>query len=69
MNCVSLLLSFVSPADHKLQVRRASRIQLAGKGEFLLYDENGSVDRLELGEIQGLRIESLASYRPLEHRA
>jgi|GraSoiStandDraft_45_1057281.scaffolds.fasta_scaffold980539_2 hypothetical protein len=64
MNGVSLILSFISPADHKLQVRSASRIQLAGKGEILLYDENGSMDRLHLGEIQALRIHSLSATGP-----
>ena len=69
MNCVSLILSFKSPADQRLQVRSASRIQLAGKGEILLYDENGSLDRLHLGEIQALQIHSLSSYRAVAPQA
>jgi hypothetical protein len=69
MNCVSLILSFVSQADHKRQVRSASRIQLAGKGEILLYDEDGNLDRLPLQDVKELKIQSVASFLNLAYQA
>lgn len=48
MSRISLILRFVSHTDHKVRVMDASGIQLGGKGEILVYEEIGSMDRLLL---------------------
>jgi hypothetical protein len=57
MDNLNLVVKFMLAADGLVQVKGAARIKVDGRGALHLYDaQGGSVETIELGALQSLRL-------------